>query len=108
PLVASAIAVWAVESRRRLAWAAGLGLAGIVTWAYLLAEVVARRATLIVDFYETSNPLYRVWSLLLPDYRNPTTSTWVLHALWAAVALACVWRVARRPSPGFASPAGSG
>ncbi|MDQ3951920.1 MAG: hypothetical protein M3279_02975 [Actinomycetota bacterium] len=108
PLLAIAVALWAGESRHRVAWTAALGAAGLVSWAYLVAEVLARRLTLVVDFYDTSNPLYRAWSTLLPDYRDPGASTWVLHALWIGAAALSVWWVARRPLRASASPGGSG
>ena len=105
PLIVIAIAIWAGESKPRLWWAAGLGLAGLFSWLWLVVEVLSRDLTLVVDFYETSNPLYRAWSALLPDYRDPTIATWVLHGLWiAAAAVALV----RRPLSASASPAGSG
>ena len=101
PLLVIAVAAWAGESRPRLAWAAGLGLAGILAWGWLASEALAHRLTLVVDFYETSNPLYRAWSAALPDYRHPTAATWVLHALWAAAIAAALWwgRSAAKPSP---------
>lgn len=91
PLLVIAIAAWAAETRVRTTWAAGLGCAGVVLWTWLGAEALARRLTLVVDFYETSNPLYAVWSALLPGYRDPTTATWALHAAWAAAALGALW-----------------
>ncbi|MDQ4125495.1 MAG: hypothetical protein M3134_07840, partial [Actinomycetota bacterium] len=96
PLLVIGVAMWAGESRRRTAWAAGLGSTGVVLWGWLAREAIARRLTLVVDFYETSNPLYRAWSLVLPDYRHPTGATWALHALWAAALLAAVWWESRR------------
>ncbi|HYP23460.1 MAG TPA: hypothetical protein VEV43_07800, partial [Actinomycetota bacterium] len=98
PLLVIAVAAWAARSRPRLLGAAGLGAAGVVSWAWLAQEALARRLTLVVDFYETSNPLYRAWSWLLPEYRAPTGATWVLHALWIVAALAALWWGAtRRP-----------
>lgn len=101
PLVAIAIAGWAGAARRHLLWTAGLGAAGVFSWGWLTGELLARRLTLIVDFYETSNPLYAAWSAALPDYRAPTTETWILHALWMAVVAAGLWWgrtfAARRP-----------
>lgn len=105
PLIVVAIATWAGGSRRRLVWTIGLGFAGVFSWLWLVIEVLSRDLTLVVDFYETSNPLYRALSLLLPDYRNPTETTWVLHALWIGAAAVLL---VRRPLRASASPAGSG
>ena len=101
PLIVVAVASWAAGSRRRMRWAAGLGGAGVLLWGWLAQEALARRLTLVVDFYETSNPLYGAWSALLPDYRDPTSATWVLHALWVAAILTALWwgRAAARPRP---------
>jgi hypothetical protein len=107
PLVVVAVAAWAAASRRRLAALVGLGTAGVVTYAYLTVEALTGGLTVVVDFFETTNPLYRAWSAALPDYRHVTGATWVLHALWAAVAGAALWwgwRRATRPSLGSASP----
>ncbi|HEV2757372.1 MAG TPA: hypothetical protein VG318_16525 [Actinomycetota bacterium] len=106
PLVVVAIAAWAAESRRHVTSLAALGVLGIATYAWLTVEALSRRLTIVVDFYETANPLYRAWSLLLPDYRVVTGMTWALHALWIAAAAAGTWWGARstRPSRAPASP----
>lgn len=100
PLLVAAVAMWAAEAGRRIVAVAALGSAGVLSWAWLAQEAIARRLTLVVDFYETSNPLYRAWSLVLPDYRHPTAMTWVLHAAWAVALVAALWwgrsRAARR------------
>lgn len=62
-----------------------IGITGIVAYLVLAVEATVGRATLIVDFASTSNPLYRAWSTLLPDYLAPTTLTWVLHGVWLVV-----------------------
>jgi hypothetical protein len=53
----------------------------------------------VVDFARTANPLYRVWRLVLPDFRQATTATDAPIVSWLAlvVALAVVgWRSVRR------------
>ena len=91
PLVVIAVALWVSGSRRRLMTTAALGGVGVIAYGYLTIEALAGRLTVVVDFFETSNPLYRSWSTLLPDYRHVSGGTWVLHALWAAVAVCGVW-----------------
>lgn len=91
PLAVVAVAAWAGESRRRVAAVAGLGALGILAYAYLTVEALSRRLTIVVDFFETSNPLYGAWSLLLPDYRDVTAATWALHGVWIAIAAAAAW-----------------
>lgn len=74
--------------------------AGLVAWGWLLVELWSERLTLIVDFERTADPLVRAARTVLPDYRDPTMGTWVLHTFWlvALVVLAVVgWRTAGRP-----------
>ncbi|MFN2588846.1 MAG: hypothetical protein ABR613_12120 [Actinomycetota bacterium] len=99
PLAVVAIAAWAGRSARRVAAVAALGAAGIFSYAYLVVEALAGRVTVVVDFFETGNALYGAWSALLPDYRAVTATTWVLHALWTAAAVAAVWWGSRSTAP---------
>ena len=62
-----------------------IGATGVVAYLVLAVEATMGRATLIFDFASTSNPLYRMWSPVLPDYLAPTTLTWVLHGVWLIV-----------------------
>ena len=59
-----------------------LGAIGIVAFLVLAVEATVGQVTLIVDFTSTANPLYRLWSIVLPDYSTPTSLTWALHGLW--------------------------
>ena len=78
-----------------------LAVASLVTWCWLLVEVLQRRVALIFDFELTRNPLYRLWRLVLPDYRRLGAGGWTLHAMWiVVVGLAALagWRsMALRP-----------
>jgi len=62
-----------------------IGATGVVAYLVLAVEATMGRATLIFDFASTSNPLYRTWSRVLPDYLAPTTLTWVLHGVWLVI-----------------------
>jgi hypothetical protein len=74
---------WWVGRVRRVLWpAVVLGAVGAVFWGWLLADVLAGRRRLIIDFASTSNPVARAWHHVLPDYRTPTATTWALHAAW--------------------------
>jgi hypothetical protein len=84
----------------RVALAVG-AVAGVVTWAWLLVELVQRRVTVVVGFEATRNPLYRLWRHALPDYRRLDPADWVLHGLWIAMTALLVllgWRSAASPS----------
>lgn len=95
PALALLLAAWIDSSRGRRTLFLWLGAAGIAAFLVLAAEASTGRLALIVDFTSTANPLYRGWSLLLPDYLNPAPPTWLLHGLWTAAfaALAVLgWR----------------
>jgi hypothetical protein len=87
PAAVLATAQWA-GSPRRVAVAGVLGAVGIFNLAWLFVQGWRRELTMIVDFYETTNPLYRGWSRVLPDYIAIGWADWVLHAIWVALALA--------------------
>jgi hypothetical protein len=103
PCAVIGIAWWAARSPNRLAILAVSGAAGIASLAWLIAEGLDRRLTWVVDFFTTSNPLNRAWRLILPDYLDVTSTTWVLHGLWILLAaLVGVW--AWRSSPATTRP----
>jgi hypothetical protein len=87
PCAVVCIAWWADRNRARLAALVVLGAIGAVTFAWLLADGLSHRITWVVDFYDTTNPLYRTWRHVLPDYLDVSTTTWILHGAWLAVVL---------------------
>ena len=98
PCVVLAVAWWVgqVPAVRPALWVAGA--LGAATWLWLVVEVLRERVTLIVDFETTTNPLYRAWRSVLPDYRDPGPDDWLLHGVWLGVlALVVVAAVLRRP-----------
>jgi hypothetical protein len=77
------------------------GLAAAFSWLWIVVEARRGTRTLVVDFEATSNPLYRAWRLVLPDYRHPGADDWLLQAVWLAVlGAAALWAV-RGDSPGL-------
>ncbi len=86
PAAVLAIAAWA-STRRRLWLVAALGAAGVFNLGWLFVQGWNEQLALVVDFYKTSNPVYRAWSRLLPDYIGLTPGDWALHAVWVAFAL---------------------
>lgn len=112
PAAVLAITVWVGPSRRRLGITAGLAAAGMLSLAWIYVEGWRGRIALVVDFFNTSNPVYRLWALMLPNYAAPSFGDWVLHAGWTALALgaflSALTRAARhsgdtgadRPRPG--------
>jgi hypothetical protein len=99
PCAVIGIAWWASCSGARLVTLAVSGGIGIASLAWLVVEGLDRRLTWVVDFFTTSNPLYRVWRSALPDYLDVTSTTWVLHGLWILlVGLLALWAWRARPA----------
>jgi hypothetical protein len=100
PAAVLAVCLWACRSAKRLWLSAALGAAGVFNLGWLFAEGRRGQLTMVVDFFDTTNPLYRAWSRLLPDYIGLSTGDWVLHAIWVAVAFALAlgtgWRLGAR------------
>ena len=74
--------------------ALALGSVGVVTFAWLVLDDV----TWVVDFADTSNPLYRLWRPLLPDGTSSSAGAIARHVLWTTVAIGAVALAARRPA----------
>ena len=87
PCLVLAVAWWVGDAAtaQRLRLVAVAAVYGVVSWLWLLAEVLTGRRTLIVDFDATGNPLYRVWRLVLPDFRHPGPGDWLLGLMWLAL-----------------------
>jgi hypothetical protein len=98
PCLVLAVAWWAGRTPVARGFVAAAGAFGALAWAWLVVEVLDRQVTLIFDFESTTNPLYRAWRLLLPDYRHPGAADGGLQAAWFA-ALAAVALLAFRRSP---------
>lgn len=60
----------------------GLGVAGVVDYAWLLADGYARRITWVSGFDQVGSPLHRLLGNLLPDYRLGWNGFWPLHLAW--------------------------
>ena len=105
PVAVVAVAMLA-DRLRGVRWLAlGGGVVGIFNWVWLVVEASTGRRTLIVDFEETANPAYQVWSALLPDHRHFEGGMVTLTVVWTAVVVAAgVWGWLRS-QPG---PAGTG
>jgi hypothetical protein len=92
PCAVLATAWWVARVRRRLALFVFLGALGVVTFAWLLLDGLNRRVTWVVDFYDTTNPLYRLWQHALPNYLDPSAMTWVLHGAWLVLTVVVALR----------------
>ena len=107
-LPAAVVAVAALVARfPALRWPCLAGCAvGVFNWLWLVVEASTGRRTLIVDFEETANPVYRAWSVLLPDHRNFDGTAAALTVVWVgALAAAAVWAAVRSRLPADSPPA---
>jgi hypothetical protein len=97
PALVVIVAWWAGRSRRRLVAVLVLAVIGLFGWLWLVVETSSSQLTLIFDFQETANPLYRLWSRVLPDGRRETDLTAPLTVLWCMLAVGLAvfgWRSA--------------
>jgi hypothetical protein len=104
PLMVIGIAVL-VERFRFLLWPILVaGLWGLVNWVWIATEASTGRRSLIVDHEDTANPLFQVWSRLLPDHRvdarvdQLVTLAWVVFLLITALFVVRANRCLIRPS----------
>jgi len=105
PLLVLAVA-WFVANAPWARWWRALLVAttaaGAFTWVWLLVEVLTGRRQLIIDFDQTTAPLYRAWRGALPDGQTWTGTDRAVLLAWVAVLAgltAIGWRSMRRPRP---------
>lgn len=91
PLLVVMIALWVGDRRAKIAGVAALGLLGVANYVWLIAEAAGGRLTLIVDFFRTTSPVYRLLSWITPHYLDVTLATWLLQALWLVLGGAVAW-----------------
>lgn len=90
----------ASATRRWRGWFLAATAFGVVAWAWLLVEVARGTSTVVLDFARTTNPLSRVWRLLLPDLRVLAAVDIARQGVWVVVLAALVvhgWRGASLP-----------
>jgi hypothetical protein len=95
PAAVLAIAWWARGGGARLAATLALGAAGVFAHAWVAAEGALGRIAWVVDLQSTSDPLYRAWTAVLPDYLAENAATWPLHWAWAAILVVAAALAAR-------------
>ncbi len=101
PCLVLVTAWWAGRGRWRVPSIAALGALGVLTWGWLVAEVLAGHRRLIIDVEATTNPWFRAWRQVLPDLRVETAATPWLFAAWLiAVGALALWGWRTEAPPG--------
>ncbi len=99
PLVVLAIARFVDGHRRLVTTVVVAGALGALSWLWLVIEATYGSRTLIVDFFDTTNPWTRGWRLLLPDERSDALATSVGNVAWSVLLAGTAvagWRSAGR------------
>lgn len=104
PTLVLAAAWWVGRVKAMRGPLAVLALVGAINWMWLAVEASTGRRTLVVDFFDTVNPLYRAWALLLPDGRLGSTLDVAGFVVWGALAV-CLAVAGWRSVPPHAEPA---
>lgn len=98
PLLVIAVAWWADNRPAVTPVMVSLGIIGVVMWSWVVVEAYLHQLTLIVDFWETGNPLFTAWRALLPAHFEPNRFTGPLIGVWSALLLgAVIWGYATQP-----------
>jgi hypothetical protein len=58
------------------------GISGTAAWVWLAFEATTDRRTLVVDFHETTYPVYQALASVLPDFTNYDQSALLLNTIW--------------------------
>ena len=58
------------------------GISGVTAWLWLAFEATTDRRTLVVDFYETSYPIYQALADVLPDFTDFDQSAVLSNGIW--------------------------
>jgi hypothetical protein len=96
-----AIAAAVDGSRRKLMAIAAASAIAIFGWLWLVVEASTRRRTLVVDFRDTSNPVYRAWKHVLPDHQSFQLESPALTMVWTALLIgSCIAVWFRMPKTG--------
>ena len=75
------------------------GTSGVIAWLWLAFEASTDRRTLVVDFYETSYPVYKALSYALPDFTNYDQSAILLNVIWlTGIVLASMITFVHKPA----------
>ena len=73
------------------------GISGVIAWLWLALEATTDRRTLVVDFYETSYPIYQALADVLPDFTDFDQSALLSNVIWlTGIAVATILTITRK------------
>ncbi len=85
PAVIVVMCLFAEKSKHWFRFIVLGGAAGMVGWVWLAIESSTGNRTLVVDFYETTYPIYRALSFVMPDFTNFNNSALLLNLAWLSL-----------------------
>ena len=85
PAVIVVMCLFAEKSKHWFRFIVLGGAAGMVGWVWLAIESSTGNRTLVVDFYETTYPIYRALSFVMPDFTNFNNSALLLNLVWLSL-----------------------
>lgn len=94
PVLVLAVAWFVSVARQARWWVSCLVLAsvaGVVTWLWLLRELLTGQRGLVTDFDQTAAPLYHLWQGVLPDGQLWAPRDQALVLVWVALVSLMAW-----------------
>ena len=90
PAAIIAIALLAEKHKAWRWYICSSAFVSITGWIWLAIEAQTGKRTLVVDFEETSYPIYRFVRILLPNFREFGTKATLLNTLWISVSVLAI------------------
>ena len=99
-ILPTAIIAMAILAEKFKAWRWFIylgGISGVTAWLWLAFEATTDRRTLVVDFYETSYPIYQALADVLPDFTDFDQSALLSNGIWlTGIAVATILTITRK------------
>ena len=99
-ILPTAIIAMAILAEKFKAWRWFIylgGISGVIAWLWLAFEATTDRRTLVVDFYETSYPIYQALADVLPDFTDFDQSALLSNGIWlTGIAVATILTITRK------------
>lgn len=91
PAVVLIVAWWTAQWPASRVFVIVAGVLSALLWGWVVVEVLLEHRRLVIDFDQTTNPFYQLWSAMLPDGRSLSTQNQVLTAAWVGITAVLAW-----------------